>query len=43
VLNAQSGHGLKANIFLTPSFDTLQLNGKLLGQRISFNVDTAPE
>jgi hypothetical protein len=43
VLNAQSGQGLKANIFLTPSFDTLQLNGKLLGQRISFNVDTAPE
>jgi len=40
VLNAQPGHGLKANILLTPSFDTLQLAGKLLGQRISFNVDT---
>lgn len=40
VPNTQPGQGLKANVFLTPSFDTLQLEGKLLGQRISFNVDT---
>jgi hypothetical protein len=43
VVNTQPGQGLSAKIFLTPSFDTLQLNGKLMGQRMSFNVGTSPE
>jgi len=43
VVNTQPGQGLSAKILLTPSFDTLQLNGKLLGQKITFNVGTAPQ
>jgi len=43
VVNTQPGQGSNAKIFLTPSFDTLQLDGKLLGQRISFNVSTSTD
>jgi len=43
VLNADSGRGIHAGIVLTPSFDTLQLRGKLLGQRVFFNVGTSPD
>jgi hypothetical protein len=43
VVNAQPGQGLSAKIFLTPSFETLQLEGKLMGQKITFNVSTSPQ
>jgi len=43
VVNTQPGQGSNAKIFLTPSFDTLQFNGKVLGQKISFNVTTTTD
>jgi hypothetical protein len=43
VPNTQPGQGSNAKIFLTPSLDTLQLDGKLLGQRVSLNVGTGGE
>ena len=43
VPNTISGKGSNPRIFVTPSFDTLQVQGKMLGQRMSFNVGTTPE
>jgi hypothetical protein len=43
VLNTQPGQGSNAKIILTQSFDTLQLDGKLLGQKISLHVTTATD
>ncbi len=43
VPNTSSGKGSSAKILLTPSFDTLQVDGKLLGQKISFNVTTSSD
>jgi hypothetical protein len=39
-----SGKGSNAKIFVTPSFNTVQVEGKLLGQKISLNVtEAAPD
>jgi len=43
VVDTQPGQGLSAKIFLTQTFDTLQFDGKLFGQKVSFNVATTPE
>lgn len=43
VINTISGKGSNPKIFVTPSFDTLQVEGKILGQKMSFNVGTSPE
>ncbi len=43
VPNTISGKGSNPKIFLTPSFDTLQVEGRVLGQRMSFNVGTTPD
>jgi hypothetical protein len=42
VANTTSGVGLSATILIPSTFDTLQVDGKFLGQRMSFNVSTPP-
>jgi hypothetical protein len=37
---SSSGKGSKARILITPDFATVQVNGKLLGQKVSLNVTT---
>jgi hypothetical protein len=41
VQDAQDGTGSSATIFLTTSFDSLVLNGKFLGQKLSISTGTA--
>jgi hypothetical protein len=41
VPNTVSGKGVSGNILLPPSFDTIQFDGKILGQKLTFNVTTA--
>jgi len=43
VINTFSGKGSNPKIFVTQAFDTLQVQGKILGQKMSFNVGTSPE
>jgi hypothetical protein len=44
VPNTVSGVGSSGTILLPDTFDTIQFNGKLLGQKLSFNVSpTTPE
>jgi hypothetical protein len=44
VPNTVSGVGVLGTILLPDTFDTIQFNGKLLGQKLSFNVTpTTPE
>jgi hypothetical protein len=40
VPNTLGGVGSSGTILLTPAFDTFQFSGKLLGQKLSFNVST---
>ena len=37
VQDTQSGIGSSATIFLTTAFDSITLNGKFLGQKLSFS------
>jgi hypothetical protein len=37
------GTGLNARVILDSTFDTLQVDGKLFGQKVSFNVTTATD
>lgn len=41
VPNTSNGAGSSGSILIPPTFDTIQFNGKLLGQKMSFNVTTA--
>jgi len=40
VPGAGSGKGSNLGVLMSPNFDTLQISGKLLGQKISFNIFT---
>jgi hypothetical protein len=42
VPNTVSGIGSSGTILLPDTFDTIQFNGKLLGQKLSFNVSPTP-
>jgi hypothetical protein len=42
VPNTVSGSGISATILLPQTFDTIQVNGKILGQKMAFNVTAAP-
>lgn len=41
VPNTVNGAGCSGSILVPPTFDTVQFKGKLLGQKLSFNVSTA--
>ena len=43
VPNARSGGNSRANIFLSSDFSTIQVNGRLLGQKVSLNMPTEPD
>jgi len=42
VANTVNGAGASATILVPTTFDTVQVDGKILGQKMSFNVSTTP-